>query len=71
MTRTFCLADRLGKGTQMSDNKMGGVPSKTRDALYDFFDAQRDEDDEDWAKIIRKITRLGPRKTMKKLGLKS
>lgn len=53
----------------MSDNKMGGVPSKTRDALYRFFNAQKAGDDADWAKIIDKMTKLGPKKTLRKLGL--
>ena len=52
----------------MSDNKMGGVPDKTRDALYRFFDAQEDKDDADWAKVIDRMTKLGPKKSLKRLG---
>lgn len=53
----------------MSDNKMGGVSDKVRSALYRFFDAQKLEDDADWARAIDKMTKLGPKKTLKKLGL--
>lgn len=51
----------------MSDNKMGGVPSETRDALYKLFDVQSyrsDASDTQWAKAIRKLTELGPKKAL-------
>lgn len=54
----------------MSDNKMGGVPTHTRDALYRFFDAQNDKDDEEWAAVIDKMTKLGPKESMKRLKKK-
>ncbi|MES2931657.1 MAG: hypothetical protein V4682_03075 [Patescibacteria group bacterium] len=53
----------------MSDNKMGGVSDKVRSALYRFFSKQKLEDDADWAKVIDELTRLGPKKSLKKLGL--
>lgn len=37
----------------MSKNKMGGVPDRTRDAFYDFFDNLDDDDDAKWAKVIK------------------
>ena len=51
----------------MSENKMGGVPSKTRDALYQLFEEMDDKDDSDWAKAIEKMTKLGPKKSLKRL----
>lgn len=51
----------------MSDNKMGGVPSKTRSALYDFFEELDDKDDAEWAKVIRKLTKLGAKKSLDRL----
>lgn len=51
----------------MSKNKMGGVPDRTRDAFYDFFDNLDDDDDAKWAKVIKRITKLGPRKSLERL----
>ena len=51
----------------MSDNKMGGVPCETREALDRFFDEIDDGDDVKWAKVIRKMTRLGVKKTLRRL----
>lgn len=46
---------------------MGGVPRETRDALYDFFEELDDGDDGVWAKVIRKMTKLGAKKSLQKL----
>jgi len=52
----------------MSKNKMGGVPSETRNALYGFFDKMQSADDKTWARVIREImTRVGPRESLKRL----
>ena len=50
----------------MSDDKMGGWPHKTRDALYDF-KSDANEDDSGWAKVIRKMTKLGLKETTRRL----
>ncbi len=51
----------------MSDNKMGGVQVKTREALFKFLDAQGNRNDKEWAGIIKKITKLGAKKSKKRL----
>jgi hypothetical protein len=54
----------------MSSNKMGGVPEKTRTALYKFFDQLEESDDAGWAKVIRKMTKLGHKEAAKRLKRK-
>lgn len=54
----------------MSSNKMGGVPEETRDALYKFFEAIDGADDTQWAKVIKRITKLGHQKSLKRLKKK-
>jgi hypothetical protein len=52
----------------MSKNKMGGVPSQTRDALYRFFEKMRDSDDQTWSEVISKMTELGAKKSLERLN---
>lgn len=54
----------------MSSNKMGGVPEKTRTALYKFFGQLEEPDDARWAKVVRKMTKLGHKKATKRLKKK-
>lgn len=53
----------------MSTDKMGGWPTRTRDALYDFKPVANASagDDAGWAEVIRKMTKLGLEKTRKRL----
>lgn len=53
----------------MSQNKMGGVPPKTREALCKFFDVQGYSNDKKWARVIKRITKLGPKKSKKLLRI--
>lgn len=54
----------------MSSNKMGGVPDESREALYKLIEKMDAGNDERWAKVIRKITRLGPKKALRRLKRK-
>ncbi len=51
----------------MSDNKMGGVPDESRNALYKLMEKLDAGNDGRWAKVIRKITKLGPKKALRRL----
>ena len=52
----------------MSSNKMGGVPSETRDALYEMLERVNSQNDSIWAKAIGQMTKLGPKKAMERLN---
>ncbi len=54
----------------MSDNKLGGVPSKTREALFAMLEVVTDNSDDAWAKAIKKLTRIGPEQALKRMKKK-
>jgi hypothetical protein len=54
----------------MSDNKMGGVPDKTRKVLYKMFDEMdygSSRRDKDWADAISLLTKIGPKLALKRM----
>ncbi len=52
----------------MSSNKMGGVPSNTRSALYRMLERVDDQNDAEYAAVIDKLTELGPQRTLERIG---
>ncbi len=59
--------DRSRWRATMSSNKLGGVPCETREALYRFFAVLKPIDDEAWALVIGKMTKLGPEMSLRRL----
>lgn len=52
----------------MSSNKMGGVPSQTRDALYKMLEKVDINTDAQWAEAILALKEIGPKEALARMS---